>query len=109
MSTVVAPSPIRPALPTRPRLGDLLVRRGFLTAERLQEALRLQKEGEQNKLLGEVLVEREFCTEEHVLECLAVEFQLPFVRLDARLFDAKVVELLPRDFIEKHVVLPLFK
>lgn len=109
MSTVAIPPPMRPALPSRPRLGDLLVRRGFLTPDRLQEALRLQKEGDQNKLLGEVLVEREFCTEEHVLECLAVEFQLPFVRLDSRMFDPKVVELLPRDFIDKHVVLPLFK
>ena len=109
MSALTTSPSLRPALPSRPRLGDLLVRRGYLTADRLQEALRLQKEGDQSRLLGEVLVEREFCTEEHVLECLAVEFQLPFVRLDARLFDPKVVELLPRDFIEKHVVLPLFK
>lgn len=108
MSLSATPS-IRSSLPSRPRLGDLLVRRGYLTAERLQEALRLQNEGEQARLLGEVLIDREFCTEEQVLECLAVEFQLPFVRLEARLFDPKVVELLPRDFIEKHVVLPLFK
>ena len=104
-----SPPPIRSPQQARPRLGDLLVRRGFLTAERLQEALRLQKEGDQTKLLGELLVDREFCTEEQVLECLAVEFQLPFVRLDSRLFDPKVVELLPREFIEKHIVLPLFK
>lgn len=107
--SIASPSPIRSPLPSRPRLGDLLVRRGFLTAEQLQDALRLQNEGERTKLLGELLVDKEFCTEEQVLECLAVEFQLPFVRLEARLFDPKIVELLPRDFIEKHVVLPLFK
>ena len=93
----------------RPRLGDLLVRQGFLAPEQLQEALTLQAEGEGSKLLGEVLVEREFCTEEQVLECLAVEFKLPFVKLDTRMFDPKAVELLPREFIEKHIVLPLFK
>lgn len=107
--SIASPSPIRSPLPSRPRLGDLLVRRGFLTAEQLQDALRLQNEGERTKLLGELLVDKEFCTEEQVLECLAVEFQLPFVRLEPRLFDPKIVELLPRDFIEKHVVLPLFK
>lgn len=96
-------------LKPRARLGDLLVRQGFLTAERLREALALQAEGEGSKLLGEVLVEREFCTEEQVLECLAVEFKLPFVKLDTRMFDPKAVELLPREFIEKHIVLPLFK
>ncbi|HEY4258921.1 MAG TPA: ATPase, T2SS/T4P/T4SS family [Schlesneria sp.] len=107
--SVATLTPLRSPLLSRPRLGDLLVRRGFLTAEQLQEALRLQTEGGQTKLLGELLVAREFCTEEQILECLAVEFQIPFVRLDPRLFDPKVVELLPREFIEKHVVLPLFK
>ena len=96
-------------LKPRPRLGDLLVRQGFLAPEQLQQALKLQAEGEGSKLLGEVLVEREFCTEEQVLECLAVEFKLPFVKLDTRMFDPKTVELLPREFIEKHIVLPLFK
>jgi len=67
---------------------------------------RLQKEGEQTKLLGELLVDREFCTEEQVLECLAVEFQLPFVRLDARYFDPKVVELKPYDAIP-HLLRPV--
>jgi len=41
MSTVMS-SPIRTP---RLRLGDLLVRRGFLTPERLNEALRVQSEG----------------------------------------------------------------
>lgn len=107
--SVATLSPTRPSLAARPRLGDLLVRRGFLTTEQLQEALRLQWEGGQTKLLGELLVAQQYCTEEQVLECLAVEFQIPFVRLEPRLFDPKVVELLPREFIEKHVVLPLFK
>src|SRR5436305_1511964 len=108
MSTAI-PSPLRSPLRSRPRLGDLLIRRGFLTTEQLQEALRLQNEGGQTKLLGELLISREYCTEEQILECLAVEFQLPFVRLDPRLFDPKAVELLPREFNEKHLVLPLFK
>ena len=99
----------KPLLKPRPRLGDLLVRQGFLTAERLQAALKMQADSGANKLLGEVLVEREFCTEEQVLECLAIEFKLPFVRIDARLFDPKVVELLPREVLVKHLVLPLFK
>ena len=99
----------KPLLKPRLRLGDLLVRQGFLTAERLQAALKMQADSGANKLLGEVLVEREFCTEEQVLECLAIEFKLPFVRLDARLFDPKVVELLPREVLVKHLVLPLFK
>jgi type IV pilus assembly protein PilB len=91
------------------RLGDLLVRKGHLTAEQLQSALACQKEGFGEKLLGEVLLEREFCSEDQILECLAVEFGVPYVRLDSRMFDAKMFELIPREFIEKHTVLPLFR
>jgi type IV pilus assembly protein PilB len=59
--------------------------------------------------LGEVLVEQQFCSEDAVLECLAVEFGVPYVRLESRLFDPKMFETIPREFIEKHTVLPLFK
>ena len=91
------------------RLGDLLVSRGHLTPEHLQIALSEQSASAGTKLLGEVIVEKEFCAEEHVLECLAVEFGVPHVKLDNRMFDPKVFESMPREFIEKHTLLPLFK
>lgn len=91
------------------RLGDLLVERGYLSAERLDVALAEQYDSAGTRLLGEVLVEGEYCGEDEILECLAVEFGVPHVRLDNRLFDPKVFDTIPREFIEKHSVLPLFK
>lgn len=96
-------------LEPRLRLGDLLVKRGHLTGEQLECALVEQAESDGTKLLGEVLLEREYCAEEHLLECLAVEFCVPYVKLEKNMFDPKTFELLPREFIEKHTVLPLFK
>ncbi|MEX0703960.1 MAG: ATPase, T2SS/T4P/T4SS family [Planctomycetales bacterium] len=96
-------------LEPRLRLGDLLVHRGYLAPEQLEAALSEQSDGSGAKLLGEVLVDRGFCTEEQILECLAFEFGVPFVRLDNRLFDPATFELIPREFIEKYTVLPLFK
>ncbi|MBA3315478.1 MAG: Flp pilus assembly complex ATPase component TadA [Planctomycetaceae bacterium] len=96
-------------LARKPRLGDLLVDRGYISAEVLQSALAEQKTNGGRSLLGEVLVERGLCSEEHVLECLATELGLPYARLDNRLFDPKVFDSLPRDFIEKNTVLPLFR
>lgn len=98
-----------PLLEPKRRLGDLLVARGYLALEQLEQALREQRDGKGAQLLGEVLVERQLCTEEHVLECLAVEFGVPYVRLDNKLFDPKMFDLIPREFIEKHTVLPLFR
>lgn len=91
------------------RLGDLLVARGYLAEEQLQIALDEQRSNRGSKLLGELLTERGWSSEEQVLECLAVELGLPYVRLESRLFDPKTVDLLPREFIDKHTVLPLFK
>src|SRR4051812_44756268 len=99
----------RSLLEPKRRLGDLLVTRGYLTAEQLQQALGEQRQGQGEKLLGEVLVDREYCSEEHVIECLAVEFGVPYIRLDSKLFDPKTFALIPREFIEKYTVLPLFR
>ncbi len=101
--------PVSSLLEPKRRLGDLLVKRGYLSEEQLQIVLDEQRSSRGAKLLGELLVERSWASEEQVLECLAVELGLPYVKLDTRLFDAKIVDTLPRDVIEKHTVLPLFK
>src|SRR5438105_10643327 len=93
-----------------PRLGNLLIERQYISASDLQAALAQQKgqPGGQNKLLGEILVESGYCTEEHVVECLAAEYGVPYARLEARLYDPRIVDVLPREFIEQNLVLPLF-
>ena len=90
------------------RLGDLLIAKGYLGPDDLQSALAHQKQGGQNHLLGEILVERNFCSEDQVVECLAAEYGVPYAKLDARLMDPKVSDILPREYIEKNLVLPLF-
>src|SRR5437870_1649903 len=92
-----------------PRLGNLLVVRGFLSKEDLESALAQQKQvGCGQKLLGEILVELGYCTEDQVVECLATEYRVPYAKLEARHYDPKIVDILPRDFIEQNLVLPLF-
>jgi len=90
------------------RLGDLLVAERYLTEEQLREALAEQKRGGRNKLLGEMLVDLEFCTEDQIVECLAKEYGVPYAKLDARMCDPKVVDVLPREYIENNLVMPLF-
>jgi type IV pilus assembly protein PilB len=91
------------------RLGDLLIFKEYVTAEQLESALEEQAQGDGSQLLGELLVNNEYCTEEQVLECLALEYRIPYVQLDSRMFDSKIFDVLPREFVEKHTVLPLFK
>jgi type IV pilus assembly protein PilB len=90
------------------RLGSLLIDKGYLTADDLQSALDRQKADGRKKLLGEVLVDLEYCTEDQVIECLAYEYGVPYAKLDVRLMDPKIVDILPREYVEKNLVLPLF-
>ncbi|MGE0757190.1 MAG: GspE/PulE family protein [Pirellulaceae bacterium] len=91
-----------------PRLGNILVERGYLTLEQLHSALAHQNHLGKSKLLGEIVVDLEFCSEDQVVECLAAGYGVPYAKLDARLSDPKCLELLPRDYINRHLVFPLF-
>ena len=91
------------------RLGDMLLAKGLITAEDLQHALDQQKLSDRNILIGEILVSTGACTEEQIVEATAESCGLPFTRMNPKLADPKVVELLPRDFLEQYTVLPLFK
>ena len=53
-----------------PRLGNILVERGYISVEQLQFALEEQRKGT-GKLLGEILTEKGFCNDDQVIECLA--------------------------------------
>ncbi|EAQ79632.1 ATPase involved in pili biogenesis [Blastopirellula marina DSM 3645] len=90
------------------RLGNVLTKRGFVTIEQLEGALDYQKNKGKNKLLGEILVELGYCSEDQIIECLAVEYGIPYAKLEARLYDPKVIGILQREYIEKNLVLPLF-
>jgi type IV pilus assembly protein PilB len=90
------------------RVGDLLVERNVITSQQLEEALEKQKESGHRKLLGETIVEMRIASEEQVLETLADGYGIPFARVSPRLADPKVIELLPREFLEKQCVLPMF-
>ncbi|HWB20488.1 MAG TPA: ATPase, T2SS/T4P/T4SS family [Phycisphaerales bacterium] len=90
------------------QLGEMLVARGVITDDQLAQALEYQSLKGHRKLLGEILVDLNFATEQQVLETLADSYGVPFATNTARIADPKVVEKLPREFIEEHKVLPMF-
>ncbi len=89
-------------------LGRLLVARGLLSEEDLERALAWQSDQGHQHLLGEVIQRLEMATEEEVVQTLAESYGVPFVSQVAKTADPSVIELLSREFIEEHRVLPLF-
>ena len=89
-------------------LGQLLLSKGIVQAEQLDRALEEQRRNHHQKLLGEIVVEMHMCTEDQVTECLAEAYNVPYARISPRCADPKVISVLPREFLEKHQILPLF-
>ncbi len=96
------------SLAAPPRIGNILVDRGYVTVDQIQQALDYQKSSARHKLLGEILVELGFCTEDQVVEALAVGYGVPYAKLESRLHDPRTLELISRDYIEKNLIFPLF-
>ncbi|MFW5653146.1 MAG: GspE/PulE family protein [Planctomycetota bacterium] len=100
-------SPRAPGRTTK-QIGTLLVERGDITEAQLREALNQQNEAGHRRLLGEILTELNYVTPEQVLEVMAEIYGVPFARVSPKVADPRVVEVLPREFLETQCVLPLF-
>jgi type IV pilus assembly protein PilB len=94
--------------PKRKPLGQLLIDKGVVKSEQLERALEEQNRSNHQKLLGEVLVEMRFCTEDQITESLAEAYGVPYARISPRIADPKTIAILPKEFLEKHQILPLF-
>jgi type IV pilus assembly protein PilB len=92
----------------RKPLGQLLLTKGLIQQEQLDRALDEQKRSGHQKLLGEVLVELRMCSEDQIIESLAQAYGVPYARISPKIADPKVISVLPKEFLEKHQVLPLF-
>ncbi len=92
----------------RKPLGQLLLGKGLIQQEQLDLALEEQKRTGHQKLLGEVLVELHVCTEDQITETLAQAYAVPYARISPKIADPKVIQVLPKEFLEKHQTLPLY-
>ena len=96
-------------LENKTQLGQLLLARGIVSEEQIDRALEEQRDKGHRKLLGELFIEMGYCTENQIASALAEAYGVPYAQISPKLCDAKIVEVLPREFLEAHVVLPLFK
>jgi len=96
-------------LENKMQLGQLLLARGVVSQEQIDRALAEQRDKGHRKLLGELLIEMGYCTENQIASALAEAYGVPYAQVSPKICDAKAVEILPREFLETHTVLPLFK
>ncbi|HEX5018669.1 MAG TPA: GspE/PulE family protein [Actinomycetes bacterium] len=106
-STVVdTPEPSRHERTMRRRLGEVLVTRGVITEEQLDELLaeqaaHLSGSGTARVRLGQLVVARELGSEEEVAEALGELLALDVVDLSVEPVDPVVARLIPRAMAER--------
>jgi type II secretion system protein E len=93
-------------MPVKPLflIGEELVKRGFITAEQLNESVQEQKAtGER---LGKTLVRLGYMTEKDLLTVLSEQLQIPFVRLSGIRIQSDAIQKLPAKFASHYGVMP---
>lgn len=96
----------RPRVVTK-KIGELLVERGFITKEQLEEALEIQKNNK--KLLGEILIEHGYASEEQVMICLTTQYGIPYLPLESYEIDLQIIDSVPSELARKYNFIPIDK
>ena len=89
------------------RIGELLVAKGLITQDQLQQAL--ADRGDTYVRFGEILVSKGWVTEDDVLDCLAEQYHIPVADLSRSHPNIEAVELLGLGYCLARQVLPLSK
>lgn len=89
----------------RKQLGDLLIDRGLITNEHLEDALKKQKVS--GEPLGELLVKSKYVAEQDLLKILAEQLGLDFVELSEYKIDLSAVAMVPQNTAKKNMILPI--
>jgi type IV pilus assembly protein PilB len=89
------------------RIGDILIDRGSITRDQLQQALAVQREN--GLKLGEVLVSEGFISAEDLVDAISERLSVPRISLDNVFVDPDVLAILPLDLVKRHRLLPVFK
>jgi hypothetical protein len=105
-----APAPAPASAPVffaqgTPRLGDMLVQKGLISAEQMQDALIDSRST--GKRLGEVLLERRWLFEDELARTLAGQLGLPYVNLRQTGVDLSVARTLPAEIGIRYAVIPI--
>ncbi|HLE42645.1 MAG TPA: ATPase, T2SS/T4P/T4SS family [Methylomirabilota bacterium] len=93
--------------PSKRRLGEILVERGFVSPEQLREALRSQYQ--EGKRLGEILIEMGALTADELNWALSELLGIPYVEFREEMVDLDLARALPEEVLRRHETFPVLR
>ena len=99
------PDALRPMLLPPPRIGELLVRKGFLTEAQLAAALAEARDTKQ--LLGVVLLRKQLIFEDELARTLSQQLSIPYIRIMSLGVNQYIARLLPYEVGMRAAAIPV--
>ncbi|MUK86852.1 type II secretion system protein GspE [Ornithinibacillus sp. L9] len=91
-------------MPTRKRLGDLLVEAGLVAEGQINETIEHKR---RDQKLGDALLERGFITERQLIEVLEFQLGIPHVSLYQYPIDERVLGFVSQEVAQENYIMPL--
>ena len=88
------------------RIGDLLVNKGLLSKEKVEEAIQLQKKS--GKRIGQIVVSKGWVSEDVLLTALGEQLGIPHIIMRQGLVDREVIIQLDLEVAQRLKVVPMF-
>ncbi len=86
-------------------LGEILVSKGIITKEQLEEAIKIGKRT--NTRVGNVLVNLGYATEKDIAQALAEQYRIPSIILSETIIEPDVVKLVPESIARRYKLIPV--
>lgn len=90
---------------TTPRLGEILLETGAITAEQLAEGVEIQSLT--HVRLGSILVANNWVTEEQITQAVSVQLNMNYIDIANADLDWNCVALIPNEIAKRYQLLPL--
>jgi len=92
---------------TKKQLGELLIERGVITHDQLNQALEHWKEN--GGLIGEVLIQFKFASEKDIAQAVTSQYGFPYLPLANYEIDPEVIGAVSQDICCRHCLIPIDK
>ena len=92
---------------TNKHLGELLIERGVVNQEQINQAIEHQKKN--GGLIGEVLVALKFATEKDIAQALTCQYGFPYLPLSSYEIDPDVIGSVPENICRQFCLIPIDK
>jgi len=89
------------------KIGDLLVEKGLITPQQLEEGLRDQSV--LGKRLGEILVAKGYITEEQLIDAVSERLSIPKISLSSMVIDPQIVQRVSVEVARRYTLIPVFE